>query len=293
MFNHSIETFILPNEQIIPPPLPLPSRPTMNLVSFSRLYISSLLFTIGGWVYFTYLFNYTETQSCYNELTSPIKILVGISMSLMSICILCTSNYVRNERSFDDIFADISSMYCNMIGIIILLTITSILGLTIFIRTSGMTNTQCSNENAEFGLKLAVYGVIWIIMVEMVIIMLCLVLPFMVNVIMNAKLDRLCCNIFKKYNERRIGVISDDNRPVRSIIPKYNTFHITVPIPVKESPRATCSVCYDNSITLLLEPCNHVCLCDVCYGSLASNVCPICKTPIETTRKIYFAIPYS
>jgi Zinc finger, C3HC4 type (RING finger) len=50
-----------------------------------------------------------------------------------------------------------------------------------------------------------------------------------------------------------------------------------------------CSICYDSTITLLLEPCNHICICQLCYNSLISNDCPICKTKILATKKIYFA----
>ena len=76
----------------------------------------------------------------------------------------------------------------------------------------------------------------------------------------------------------------------------YDTRHIeiTIPPPVatyKEEPTVLCSVCYDASITLLLEPCSHICMCHVCYESLVKKECPICKTAISATRKIYFATP--
>lgn len=278
----------------------------MELETFSRFYISYLLFNVGGWVYFGYLLNYTAARPCNSELTDPIKVLVGISMSATTLCLLATSKNINihNADSFDDRSTNIYNMYCNIILVIIILSIASILGLTIFITTSGMTDIKCSDENAEFGLKLAVYGVIWIIMIEIALLLFYVVFPFISNVISNAKFHRLCSScvdVFKRYNERRIGVINDGGdgsggsggvRPNRSsMVPKYNTFHITVPMPVKEYPRATCSVCYDNSISLLLEPCNHVCMCHVCYNTLETKKCPICKTPIETIRKIYFATP--
>jgi hypothetical protein len=57
----------------------------------------------------------------------------------------------------------------------------------------------------------------------------------------------------------------------------------------KKRKKILCSICYDSAITLLLEPCNHICICQLCYNSLVTNECPICKTKILATRKIYFA----
>ena len=179
-------------------------------------------------------------------------------------------------------------MCCLLITTILLLSVAGICGLSLFGMTSGMTDIQCSNANAEFGLKLSVYGVVWITFLEMFWILF-EISVFISNVIANAKLHLFCTpcfNMIKKYKERRIGV-----EHVEHSIPKYNTNHITIPMPVKEERHAVCSVCYDNAITLLLEPCNHVCMCHLCYDSLVSKECPICKTKISATRKIYFASP--
>lgn len=267
----------------------------MNLVEFSRYYIGYLLFNVAGWVYFGYLMQYTShmgTQTCNSytkELTDAVKIIVGISMSLTTLNLLFTTRNICNVATNEVTIINIDDSYCKLITTTMLLSVSGILGLTMFIMTSGMTDIQCSNENAETGLKLAVYGVVWIALIEMLLILVYVVLPFASDVIVNAKLHLLCTpciNIIRKYNERRIGVVVSEHS-----MPKYNTNHITVPMPVKEYPKAMCSICYDNPITLLLEPCNHVCMCHACYESLVSKECPMCKTKIAATRKIYFASP--
>ena len=267
----------------------------MNLVSFSRYYIGYLLFNVGGWVYFGYLMQYTSfmtTQTCNSytkELTDSVKIFVGSSLCLTTLNLLAATRNICNVAANEVSVRNIDNMYCSLMTTILLLSVSGIIGLTMFGMTSGMTDIQCSNENAEIGLKLAVYGVVWIAFVELLWILFYVVGPFMSIVVANAKLHllfSLCINMMKKCNERRIGVVVSEHS-----MPKYNTTHITVPMPVKEYPKAVCSICYDNSITLLLEPCNHVCMCHVCYESLVTKECPMCKTKIATTRKIYFASP--
>jgi hypothetical protein len=83
---------------------------------------------------------------------------------------------------------------------------------------------------------------------------------------------------------------------LESSMKKYNTHHVTIPIPVatatqKEEHSLLCSICYDDSISLLLEPCNHICMCDRCYKTLVKKECPVCKTEIFSTKKVYIATP--
>ena len=258
----------------------------MNIISFSRFYLIYLLFNIGGWTYFGYLLyytNYITTDNCNNytkELTTVIKIFVGNSLSITTININTATNSILNNEN-ESFFENLLS---TIVITILLLTISSINSLVIFGITYGMTDIQCSNSDAEFGLKLSVYGVIWIIFIEILIICLSFIL-FLRNVIINAKLHLLCVsciNICKKYKERIIGI--------EGSISKYNTNNISLPITAfKEEHKILCSICYDSPITLLLEPCNHICICQLCYNSLIKDECPICKTQILVTRKIYFA----
>jgi hypothetical protein len=201
-------------------------------------------------------------------------------MSTTSLNILSTASnilYNNNQLSFENISS-------NIITNILFLTISGGNSLAIFCLTSGMTDIRCYDTNTKFGVKLSVYGVIWITFIEIFLIVLA-ILFFIAKIILDAKLHLLCescINIYKNYKERRISI--------EPTLPKYNTNHITIPITaLKEKNKILCSICYDSSITLLLEPCNHICICQLCYNSLVTNECPICKTKILTTKKIYFA----
>ena len=266
----------------------------MNIISFLRFYLCYLIFNIGGWVYFGYLLyytNYITTDDCNNntkDLTTVIKIFVGMSMGLTTINIKeATKNILDNPNENELTFKNLSS---NIIMTILLLTLSGLNSLVIFGITSGMTDIRCSNSNSELGLKLSVYGVIWITFIEIFVIFLAILL-FLGKIIVNAKLYLLCescINIYKKYKERRIVIEGSIEPPITN----NNTNQITIPIPIttfKEEHKILCSICYDSAITLLLEPCNHICICQLCYNSLVTNECPICKTKILTTRKIYFA----
>jgi hypothetical protein len=205
-------------------------------------------------------------------------------MSITTINVCSAINSILNNN--DELI--IENLLSTIITTILFLTISGLNSLVIFGITSGMTDIRCSDSNSEFGLKLSVYGVIWITFIELLVIFLAILL-FLSKIIVNAKLYLLCescINIYKKYKERRIGI--------EPSIPKYNTNQITIPIPIpiiafKEEHKILCSICYDSPITLLLEPCNHICICQLCYNSLFTKDCPICKTKILTTRKIYFA----
>lgn len=70
-----------------------------------------------------------------------------------------------------------------------------------FVMTSGMTDIQCSNENAETGLKLTVYGVVWIAFIEMLLILVYVVLPFVSDVIVNAKLHLFLHSLFRHHKK--------------------------------------------------------------------------------------------
>jgi hypothetical protein len=257
----------------------------MNIVIFSRLYLFILLCNIGGWIYFGYLLYYTNnitTQTCNSytkELTEAIKILFGISMSITTLNILTATNdiitYEENIIVENLIYLGVTSL--------LFLSITGINGLVIFSLTSGMTDIRCTDSDSEFGLKLSVYGTIWITFIEIVIILLSL-LSFISGIIINTKLHLVCepfIKMIKNYRERRIAI--------EPSLPKYNKNDVSIPITALKENKFLCSICYDSAITLLLEPCNHICICQLCYNSLIKNECPICKTKILATRKIYFA----
>lgn len=262
----------------------------MNITTFLRLYLLYIVFNIVGWVYFGYLMYYTAnltTQTCNSytkELIDAIKFLVGISMIITTLNIfIATSNILYR---FQEIVAD--NLICILVISAFLLSIAGMNSMAIFTITSGMTNVQCSDSNSEFGIKLSVYGVIWIAFIEASLIFFG-IMHFLYYIILDAKLHELCepCfDICKKYRERRITIEPQ--------IPRYNTNQVSIPISAlkeEKEPKFVCSICYDGAITLLLEPCNHICICELCYNSLIEKKCPICKSAISATKKVFFVSP--
>lgn len=256
----------------------------MNITIFSRLYLLYLLFNISGWIYFGYLLYYTNnitTQTCNSytkELTEAIKVLFGISMAITTLNVLSAVSMIYNSGD-EVIIKNLISLFTTSI---LFLSIAGINGLVIFCLTSGMTDIHCTDTDSELGLKLSVYGTIWITFIEIVIILLSL-LSVIHDIIINAKLHLICescLNTIKNYRERRIAV--------EPSLPRYKN-DVSIPITAFKENKILCSICYDSAITLLLEPCNHVCICQLCFNSLVKNECPICKTKILATRKIYFA----
>lgn len=80
-----------------------------------------------------------------------------------------------------------------------------------------MMNLHCSDEDVEFVIKLAVYGVIWVAFIDALLIFFG-IMRFLYYTIIDAKLHELCesCfDILRKYRERRIAVEPQ--------IPRYNT----------------------------------------------------------------------
>ena len=58
----------------------------------------------------------------------------------------------------------------------------------------------------------------------------------------------------------------------------------------EQGNKISCSICYKNSINILLEPCNHVCICDKCLSELSNYglSCPICRQTFTSTKKVFF-----
>ena len=50
-----------------------------------------------------------------------------------------------------------------------------------------------------------------------------------------------------------------------------------------------CPICLTNPRNILLKPCKHLCLCNVCYKELSSRKCPICRKNIESYVEIFIA----
>ncbi|TNJ30758.1 Ankyrin repeat protein 2 [Giardia muris] len=49
----------------------------------------------------------------------------------------------------------------------------------------------------------------------------------------------------------------------------------------------TCVICLTNPKDTLLQPCKHLCTCSGCSSRLKGQPCPLCRTPVESTVKVY------
>lgn len=48
-----------------------------------------------------------------------------------------------------------------------------------------------------------------------------------------------------------------------------------------------CCICLNTAKSILLEPCNHVCLCEDCAKEMKAKKCPICSQEYKSEKKIY------
>jgi len=49
-----------------------------------------------------------------------------------------------------------------------------------------------------------------------------------------------------------------------------------------------CIVCFERAKDTLLQPCNHICCCSQCAAKLSPNICPVCRSAIDSKVKIFF-----
>ena len=56
--------------------------------------------------------------------------------------------------------------------------------------------------------------------------------------------------------------------------------------------RVSCVVCHDETAVMAIVPCGHHCLCEDCSATIvacpaSSRLCPLCRSYIQSTLKIY------
>ncbi|CAE7467989.1 Rnf26, partial [Symbiodinium microadriaticum] len=57
-----------------------------------------------------------------------------------------------------------------------------------------------------------------------------------------------------------------------------------------ETENALCCVCRDNNKTVLLLPCKHLCLCEVCSEHISTRrmtSCPVCRQAVSDALRVY------
>lgn len=55
---------------------------------------------------------------------------------------------------------------------------------------------------------------------------------------------------------------------------------------IAKNNKKICSICYENEIRILLKPCNHLCVCNVCSNKIDS--CPLCRENITSKEYVKF-----
>ena len=48
-----------------------------------------------------------------------------------------------------------------------------------------------------------------------------------------------------------------------------------------------CVICLDKSVSIALQPCGHLCICQNCVKKM-QNECPICRSAFQSTLRIFF-----
>uniref|UniRef100_A0A0N5D8C1 RING-type domain-containing protein n=1 Tax=Thelazia callipaeda TaxID=103827 RepID=A0A0N5D8C1_THECL len=60
---------------------------------------------------------------------------------------------------------------------------------------------------------------------------------------------------------------------------------------VSEVNRIMCCVCFVHEKSILLQPCNHICLCSSCINELLNTyeepLCPLCRSMIISYLDVY------
>lgn len=46
-----------------------------------------------------------------------------------------------------------------------------------------------------------------------------------------------------------------------------------------------CIICRNNNISILIQPCNHICVCEECITKV--NICPLDRKYISSHTKVY------
>lgn len=56
-----------------------------------------------------------------------------------------------------------------------------------------------------------------------------------------------------------------------------------------EADELLCVICVERAKCIVLQPCNHLCLCEECERRLPYRICPICRRRVVRTMRVYVA----
>lgn len=90
-------------------------------------------------------------------------------------------------------------------------------------------------------------------------------------------------HIFDYYDIILSNVESLKNRIIKRENEDSDDVETVDAVPINDD--TLCSICMDNKKNILLRPCKHLCICDSCNKYLEK--CPLCRTNISSTEKVY------
>jgi hypothetical protein len=89
--------------------------------------------------------------------------------------------------------------------------------------------------------------------------------------------------VFHKTGLRNLVGVETIKQILDEILTPY--FPVAVEEEKKSSDDGNCCVCYETKSNILIEPCNHLCVCESCSARII--ICPICRSSIISKKTIY------
>eukprot|EP00755_Sulcionema_specki_P024275 Sspe_Gene.80871::Locus_51326_Transcript_1_1_Confidence_1.000_Length_853::g.80871::m.80871 len=86
------------------------------------------------------------------------------------------------------------------------------------------------------------------------------------------------CKTWAATGSCRYGTACRDGHPEKEAPP---------PPPPAAEETNLCVVCLTTRKEYMIQPCNHVCLCEQCSGSRQLTSCPLCRGPVRSKVKVY------
>lgn len=71
-----------------------------------------------------------------------------------------------------------------------------------------------------------------------------------------------------------------------------NSPDLEIPAEIPTQPPKTynhlCQICITHEVDSICLPCGHFCICQICIDKLRRDECPMCRTKIESFKKVFF-----
>lgn len=269
--------------------------------AISRNIIFLFLLLSGLWIHaylVIYYRNYIGKEDCSfnpDDIFMAIAILEVIANCFLSFAFIIAGHLLlfyddTSQRIKEDKIANFNFFIFFAFTIFF---ICSILSNITFFRSKyvhGELNT-CSNMDAEIAFRLITFSFAWILFIFYFLIILGIVVGFLTTIFIAIKESNLfdckkisdffsSCKRINPINEKEISPNCKDTQ---------TECEVSVPITAlkNEIKPFTCMICMNNMINIIVEPCNHICMCTACHTQLSKKVCPCCTKGITNVRNIY------